>query len=47
MVDHLKQTMFYDKSYAEIYRQAIRIGLEKIAKKEALDVSSVMGQSNE
>ena len=30
-VEHLKQTMFYDKPYAEVYRQAIRLGLQKMA----------------
>lgn len=30
-VERLKKTMFYDKPYAEVYRQAIRLGLEKMA----------------
>ncbi len=36
-VERLKQTTFYDKPYAEVYRQAIRLGLEKM--KEACDES--------
>lgn len=30
-VERLKQTMFYDRPYAEVYRQAIRLGLERMA----------------
>lgn len=29
-VERLKQTVFYDKPYAEVYRQAIRLGLQQM-----------------
>lgn len=36
-VERLKQTTFYDKPYAEVYRQAIRLGLEKLGETESSD----------
>lgn len=32
-IDRLKQVMFYDKSYAELFRHLIRLGLEKAKEK--------------
>lgn len=29
-IDAVKQREFYDKSYAELYRQIIRLGLDKM-----------------
>ncbi len=29
-VERLKQTVFYGKPYAEVYRQAIRLGLQQL-----------------
>lgn len=29
-IDNIKKNEYYDKSYAELYRQIIRLGLEKM-----------------
>jgi replicative DNA helicase len=33
-IERLKQTEFYDKPYAEIYRSVIRRGLEEMQKED-------------
>lgn len=30
-IEQLKETRFYDKPYAEVYRTLLRMGLEKLA----------------
>lgn len=32
-LDRIKQTEFYDRSYSEMYRHLIRLGLEKAAER--------------
>lgn len=34
-IDTVKQREFYDKPYAELYRQIIRLGLDKLHEKSA------------
>lgn len=34
-IDAIKQREFYDKPYAELYRQIIRLGLDKIREEAA------------
>ena len=35
--DTLKKNIFYDKPYAEMYRQLILLGMEKLEEKEAAE----------
>lgn len=41
-IERLKQTQFYDKPYAEVYRQIIRLGLEKLGETKNGDKDEVI-----
>lgn len=46
-IDTIKQREYFDKPYAELYRQLIRLGLEKMSEKQLKQATQILGGENE